>query len=149
MTPDDELDNYVTPADGIPAEVCGLEPTTWPNYGGIARNGTPSVFPYSDSPITLKMIQAAYQNAVNSLYPENIPKIKGMNLGIQITGITCDEPGWVVARYCPACKTTIFEVDTWAAKPVDGDFFLVTGKDFCEKEECRVQAIREVMSGKK
>lgn len=29
--------------DGIPVDICGLEPTTWPTYGGIARTMTPLV----------------------------------------------------------------------------------------------------------
>lgn len=47
---------------------------------------------------------------------------------IHITSLTVPPGGgWVQACYCAICKRTVFVLNAWAAKPGDGDYWLLKG----------------------
>jgi hypothetical protein len=45
--------------------------------------------------------------------------------GIFLTGITAPETGWSVAYHCRHCRKTVFMLNVYAAKPKDGDYWLM------------------------
>ena len=53
--------------------------------------------------------------------------------GIHITHITPPEQGWPIAMHCPICRDTTFLLLPWAAKPKDGDYWLM--KEVCGSVE--------------
>lgn len=45
---------------------------------------------------------------------------------IQVTAIRQPDAGWPVAYRCTACRTTVFMLVPWAAKPTYGDYLTIT-----------------------
>ena len=44
---------------------------------------------------------------------------------VQITKIVQPEIGWPLAMHCKHCQKTVLVLSPWAAKPEDGDYWLM------------------------
>lgn len=100
--------------------------------------------PQMDSP-ERKAAYAAMPN-VNTgnayMFNGQLPRNNHLPPNICITSLKCSEPGWVMARYCPLCRTTVFELNPYGLKPTDGDFFLMNGSWCCEKPEHALKDVK-------
>lgn len=67
---------------------------------------------------------------ISNTIASNAPPSK-LPRGVIITGVRQPEQGAVIVHHCKHCKLTEIMCTPYAAKPEDGDLWLIT--DYCER----------------